>query len=265
MQDYIQMNLFEEQEGTTIYRKADALDNIRALYSMWKKGLLGGELMPEDSNPGLSKDSDENYHYFTLPMALNYQRDSYKLWTAASQAFADPCTNYLFNPNAVITTDVAKVRDDLLKYKVALQPNKHTEIWVTICRTIAEELKGTIKSLFQENGYRVANILEDIQVRNKKKYPYLSGNKIANYWLYVMSEYTSLQLVDKNNISVAPDTHVIQATYKLGLIDNINTNHVQADVAMAWREILSGSEFAPIDVHTPMWLWSRGGFVPIQR
>ncbi len=46
---------------------------------MYKRGELGGEIMPEDSNPHLNKDSLENYLYFTLPMALNYQRNSYTL------------------------------------------------------------------------------------------------------------------------------------------------------------------------------------------
>lgn len=36
--------------------------------------------MPEDANPNLEKNSLENYLYFTLPMALNYQRNSYTLW-----------------------------------------------------------------------------------------------------------------------------------------------------------------------------------------
>ena len=34
--------------------------------------------MPEDENPSLKIDSLENYLYFTLPMSLNYQRNSYK-------------------------------------------------------------------------------------------------------------------------------------------------------------------------------------------
>lgn len=53
------------------------LDNVDKLMAMYKNGYLGGEVMPEDANPNLRKDSLENYLYFTLPMALNYQRNSY--------------------------------------------------------------------------------------------------------------------------------------------------------------------------------------------
>ena len=61
--------------------------------------------------------------------------------------------------------------------------------------------------MFRDTEYSVQKVKEYI-VRNKKKYPYLGGNKICNYWLYVMEP-----------------------------------------------------ELVPIDVHTPMWLWSRGKFV----
>lgn len=56
------------------------IENVRIIYKMWKEGMLGGEYMPEDSNPHFNKDSINNFNYFTLPMALNYQRNSYKLW-----------------------------------------------------------------------------------------------------------------------------------------------------------------------------------------
>ena len=35
----------------------EILKNVDKLVKMYKKGLLGGEVMPEDSNPHLSKES----------------------------------------------------------------------------------------------------------------------------------------------------------------------------------------------------------------
>ena len=67
----------------------EILENVDKLVEMYKKGLLGGEGMPEDSNPHLSKQSIENYNYYTLPMSLNYQRNSYKLWESANQTWND--------------------------------------------------------------------------------------------------------------------------------------------------------------------------------
>ena len=63
--------------------KKQILSKIDTLIEMYKNGRLGGEIMPEDKNPNLEKSSLENYLYFTLPMALNYQRNSYILWDNA--------------------------------------------------------------------------------------------------------------------------------------------------------------------------------------
>ena len=60
--------------------KEQKLQKIEKLYNLYKSGKLGGDIMPEDSNPHLYIDSKENFLYFTLPMALNYQRNSYTLW-----------------------------------------------------------------------------------------------------------------------------------------------------------------------------------------
>jgi len=34
-------------------------------------------------------------------------------------------------------------------------------------------------------------------------------------------------------------------------------------VAERWKTLLEGTELDPIDVHTPLWLWSRSGFIHI--
>ncbi len=259
-----QTSLFEKTEAEEkVYDKADALSNIRKLYKMWKLGLLGGEFMPEDSNPHLPRDSEENLLYFTLPMALNYQRNSYKLWEGALASYNDETTRFIFSPNSVLSCDREILKTALMKYKVALQPNKHTEIWIRLCDTIVNDLGGSLRSLFNRCDYSVVKVLEEMQIKKKKNYPYLSGNKIANYWLYVLTQYTELPICDRQNISVAPDTHVIQSTLKLGLISDVSASNIQREVAEVWKKTLNGSEFSPIDIHTPMWLWSRGGFIDL--
>ena len=111
----------------------------------------------------------------------------------------------------------------------------------------------------------VDKIREFIQVKNKKKFPYLSGTKICNYWLYVIYQYTDRKYKNIDHLTVAPDTHVCKATLKLGLISNeeFNSSNVQSIVIKRWQEILKDTKYKPIDVHTPLWLWSRNGFIEI--
>lgn len=241
--------------------KDEILRKVQNLVHAYKQGLLGGEKMPEDENPQLKKDSKENYMYFTLPMALNYQRNSYVLWECANRMYADEAARRVFDSREVWAMPEELLRKYLVEYKVALQPNKQPLIWKKLCETIEDKFDGDIRNLFDVNGYSVKKIKEYIS-ENKKDFPYLGGNKICNYWLYVMEQYTDVQFIDRENISVAPDTHVIQASQRLGVIseEEMLAANVQQLVAERWAELLQGTGMVPIDVHTPMWLWSRGRF-----
>lgn len=237
----------------------EILDKVNKLVLAYKQGILGGEKMPEDENPHFEKDSKQNYMYFTLPMALNYQRNSYVLWECANRMYADNEAKQVFDSEAVCLMSEELLKEYLVKYKVALQPNKQPLIWKKICETIEYKLNGDIRNLFVINDYSVKKIKEYIQ-SNKKDFPYLGGNKICNYWLYVLEQYTDIEFVDRENITVAPDTHVIQASQKLGVItaEESQLASVQILLAERWENLLEGTDLKPIDVHTPMWLWSRG-------
>lgn len=49
--------------------------------------------------------------FFTLPVALNYQRNSYVLWVAVAETWKSPATRWIFDPAEVSNRtpdDVAK-------------------------------------------------------------------------------------------------------------------------------------------------------------
>lgn len=242
--------------------KKKILAKVDILYMMWKNGSLGGEVMPEDANPHLESSSLENYLYFTLPMALNYQRNSYTLWESANKTYLDKETRFVFNPRECLKRDFEEVQYALTKYRVALQKQKQTEIWLTLCNTFVELFDGDIRKLFEQFDNDVLKIKNFIQNENKKKFPYLSGTKICNYWLYVIWQYTDAEYKDLGDLTVAPDTHVVKATHRLGLItdDELNRSDVQLIVIDRWNELFKGTKYKPIDIHTALWLWSRNGF-----
>lgn len=247
--------------------KEKTLKNVKNLLAMYKNGELGGEIMPEDANPNLEKSSLENYLYFTLPMALNYQRNSYKLWESANLTWKDNSTRFVFNTKLVSKSSIEDIKKSLTKYKVALQPNKQPEIWIKLCNTINELFDGDIRNLFKNNGYDINLIKNYVQKQNKSKFPYLSGNKICNYWLYVLYQYTDIKFKNLEALTIAPDTHVVKATHRLGLINDreLELNNVQTIVIDRWNELLKFTPYKPIDLHTPLWLWSRNGFIEIKK
>ena len=239
--------------------KQQILLKVEQLLNAYNNGLLGGGKMPEHENPGLNIASKENYLYFTLPMALNYQRNSYVLWECANKMYNE--SPDVYDCKSVIDMPDDELRDILVKYKVALQPNKQPEIWKVLCTTFTQEFDGDVRIFFKRMNYEVRQIQSYIQ-QDKKKFPYLGGNKISNYWLYVMEQYTDAAFKDRENITVAPDTHVIQASVRLGVItdEESSLSNVQEIVTARWKELLKETEYVPIDIHTPMWLWSRAKF-----
>lgn len=246
--------------------KNEILDNVDKLMVMYKNGELGGEVMPEDANPNFKKDSLENYLYFTLPMALNYQRNSYTLWESSLNTYNDEETKFVFEPKICLEKSFEEVQYALTKYKVALQKQKQTEIWLALCKTFVELFDGDIRKLFYELDNDIDKIRDFIQKDNKKKFPYLSGTKICNYWLYVIYQYTDRKYKNIEKLTVAPDTHVCRATHKLGLItdEEYNSNNVQEVVINRWQWLLENTKYKPIDIHTPLWLWSRNGFKEVK-
>ncbi len=234
----------------------------KSLLEAFRKGELGQTVMPEDASPVFSnKDTEAKIAYFTLPMALNYQRDSYKLWESAHKTFNDPATRFVFSVLEVSRSSEEEVRSALLHYKVALQPNKHVATWMTIAKTVATKW-GSFEKLFDMTNNDFLNLKQMVQVENKKGFPYLSGPKIFNYWSFIISVYGGVPLKNREYIEIAPDTHITQCSVRLGVITEKEAlSFSKEKISERWRELLSGSGIDPIDMHPPLWFWSRNGFL----
>ncbi len=82
---------------------------------------------------------------------------------------------------------------------------------------------------------------------------------MTNYWLFILSQYTDVKLKNMQEISIIPDTHVLQCSIRLGISKENNSS---VEVAKAWKRILSGSGLSPVEMHPVLWNWSRAGFEP---
>jgi len=104
------------------------LQNVKQLVRLHQNGLLGGEVMPEDALIGIVSDEDLP-NVLTLGMSLNYQRNAYTLWQSVAHAYQDEATRWIFRPLAAAACEREELRSALLQHRVALQPNRHPEIW----------------------------------------------------------------------------------------------------------------------------------------
>lgn len=225
----------------------------------YEKGFLGNQAMPEDAHPEF-ENNEERLAYFTLPMSLNYQRNSYALWEAAKQTFEDSETSPAFSIHNTSILSQDQLRPLLTKYKLALQPNKHVSTWHRIATTIADEW-GDIDTMLSSLDYDFLKIQQAIQVAHKKGFPYLSGPKIFHYWSYILGEYCQVTLRNREFIQIAPDTHVIKCSILLGVLTEDEALSMKRDdISTRWREVLDGTGLSPIDMHSPLWFWSKNNF-----
>lgn len=216
--------------------------------------------MPKDAAP-LNLSDGNKLLYYTLPMALNYQRNSYTLWESAKTTFEDESTRKAFDINFLKSATEDELRPLLLKYKVALQPNKHTQTWLKIGQAIAKNW-GSLPNLLESANYDFLQLQKIIQVEYKKEFPYLSGPKIFHYWCYILQSYCNITLTNAEYIEIAPDTHVTKCSIRLGVITEEDAQTITKEKLSAkWREILRGTRITPIDMHSPLWFWSRNGFI----
>ena len=242
--------------------KDTLVQNCQNLIEAFKTGKLGQTKMPEDSNPGFDDNQMETrLAYFTLPMALNYQRDSYKLWENTLKTWEDAETRKVFDVKLVSKMSDEELRGLLMKYKVALQPNKHIATWKNISKTIFENW-GSVSAFIQASDSNFLTLKEFVQVTHKKGFPYLSGPKIFNYWSFILGEYGKIKFMNKEYIDIAPDTHITQCSVVLGVITKEESELMSKDsISERWRILLKDSDITPIEMHPPLWFWSRNGFI----
>jgi len=242
--------------------KDKIISNCRVLLEVYREGKLGYTRMPEDSSPSFTgKEAEKRLCFFTLPMSLNYQRDSYKLWEAALKTFGDKECRDVFDIGKCADMKPTDLRDCLMKHKLALQPNKHISTWKTIAETVLANWGSMIK-LLEDADYNYSQLKILLQDKYKKGFPYLSGPKIFNYWCFILNRYCKANLKNADLIEIAPDTHVIKCSVLLGVITEDEAKALSREkISERWREILAGSSINPIDMHPPLWFWSRNNFV----
>ena len=228
-------------------------------YKEWKLWYMK---MPEDANPWFSDNEKElRLVYFTLPMALNYQRNSYALRESVLQAYHDPQTRDIFDIQISSSLPKQELREKLMKHKIALQSNKHIDTRAKISTTIMSQ-RWSIKNLFTYANNDFLQLKNIIQKEYKKGFPYLSWPKIFNYRSFIVQEYWGITLKNSEYIDIAPDTHITKCSVRLWVItEEEAVNLTKEKISERRREILKWTWISPIQMHAPLWFRSRNNFL----
>src|SRR5882724_2968087 len=193
-----------------------SLAKVKTLLGYYEEDLIP-RLTQHEVRPRLPLGSRENYLYFTLPVCVNFQRSSPAMWSSALATYDDETTRYVFFPEELALQPIEQIRADLSKHKLALQPNKHVLIWTTIAQTLHDYYQDDPRQIIQEAQYDAGRLIKLLQTTHKKRFPYLSGPKLSNYWPYILSHFTDVEFANSHEISIIPDTHVLQSSARLGI------------------------------------------------
>ncbi|MBN1618361.1 hypothetical protein JW887_03395 [Candidatus Dojkabacteria bacterium] len=237
----------------------EIIKRLDLLKSAFESGKIP-QLHKHEVHPALDRGSRENYLYYTMTCSLNFQRSSPKTWQSALDTWNDPETQFVFFPERVVCTNIEKLKESLLRHRLALQPNKHVDIWYKISKTFNNEFHSDPRELFKAGNFDTEKVLYIVTTEMKKSFPYLSGPKLSNYFIYILLHYSDLKLKNRNSLSIIPDTHIMQATEVLGILPKEQINPLS--VESAWKNLLEDSEWAPVDFHAILWNWSRNNFKP---
>lgn len=239
--------------------KQKTLEKLQKLKSHYDEGEIP-ILHNHEVHPDLSISSRENYLYFMNTCSLNFQRSSPTTWKSALNTWNDEATRFVFFPEMVVKRSLDELREALLKYKLALQPNKHIQIWNKLACTYNSYFNNDPREIFKKGQYDAVQVLCMLQKEMKSDFPYLSGPKLSNYVLFILLHYSDLKLKNTKSISIIPDTHIMKSTVKLGMIDEKDMS--PENVSRTWSNLLSETKYSPIDFHSMLWNWSRNNFKP---
>ncbi len=235
------------------------ISKIKAIHQAFQDGRIK-RLENHEVHPDLPKGSRERYLYFFMSCTINFQRSSPALWQASYATWHDSETNFLFFPEQVVTKSFEEIQAAMTKHKLALQKNKHPTIWIKISETLNKYYENDPRKIMEECAYEIAKIIPMLQKEKKDIFPYLGGIKLSNYTMMVLNAYTDIKFKDMYNLSIVPDTHIINASAKLGVV---NENAKPNEVEIAWKPILKEVNIPPHEMHSALWHWSREGYPEI--
>jgi len=232
------------------------ISRLEKIKTAFEEGMLGNT--SHEEHPGLPKHSRENYLYFTLAPALNFQRRSEQLWHAAATTYSDVATSFVFEPYLVCETSDTDLRAALTEHALATRPIRHTDTWRRLCGTLVSRYRADPRVFLEACEWDVPKVLGEIEV-NKRLFPMIAGPKMSHYWLFILSRFTDAKFKNIQAISIIPDIHVRRATVYLGITDDAAVSPAER-LASIWQLGLEGSGISPSQLHGPLWLWSRAGF-----
>jgi len=239
------------------------------------EGIFGHNVMPEDLRPKLGsnlsasnveKGSYENLMFITLVVSIDYQRNADQLWEAGRRTFEDERTRWLFYPNEVIKKS-SMIVEAMKAHRLSEKPKKDAGIWFKVSKSLFEVYDSNPKSLIREcNDDALIIFNKKFDLRFKKLFPYLSGDKIFPLWIRMLHDNVGIDLKNLGKIPIPVDVHIARATFTTGCLTGKykgTISHVKDKIDEAWKRTLEFVQHPKLayrlQLDEPLWHLSKYG------
>ena len=207
-------------------------------------------------------DNDLYLNYVTFTSAIDYRKNikANDLWRAAKRWVKE--YPWIFKPKELLNKPLAQIiavfeqirERDIRSFRI-----QDIGIWLLIADALYEYGSKTSKLLeyFNFDAWRIYN---EFNGPLKKKFPFLSGDKILPMWLKILSEDAGIKLKNMEKLPLPVDKNVAEATYNLILGKKFegNLDKKSKEVVRAlWKRIADKLSVPVISFDTP--LWTLGG------
>jgi len=240
------------------------------------EGIFGHNVMPEDllptwgsdlSSSGIERGSYEHLLFITLVVSIDYQRSADQLWESGRKTFEDEQIRWLFMPKELVRKPFPEIVRAMKKHRLAKKPNKDARIWSTVSHSFFKFYDSNPLNLIKECNYDALKIFgKKFDPRFKKKFPFLSGNKILPLWIRMLHDNVRVELNNLNKIPIPVDVHIARATFTTGCLIGkyVGTiSDISPKIDEAWKqtlELVNHSQLKyRLQLDEPLWHLSKYG------
>ncbi len=232
-----------------------------------RTGIFEGAELPESRPPArAAPGSYERVMFYTLTVAIDYQRKASDLWDSARKTMDDESVQWVFHPGTVSKKTPQELVEALSKHKLSKKTNKDADIWRTICLSFLELFDGDPRKLFEKYDHDARQIFDVMRNKYGKKFPYLAGStgtsKILSLWIRIMHKEAQIPFKRLELVPIPIDIHTARATITSGCIaGDFEGSFVElAEIAKkAWMEACDNSGYYPLQLDEALWNLGRFG------
>jgi endonuclease III len=238
-----------------------AIDDLRAikisgrLYNQFytRKGFFADYSMPEYVLPrNLKEGSREHALFLTYVVSIDYMTDAVKLWKRSRGAY-ELHPEY-FKPEKILKASPRTVGNFVKKLGARYYTNA-AKTWIKISTVLTEKYDEDPRNLTKE-PLEIAGVKKRL-----KDFPYLRGNKLANFYIRAMGETGLLKVKNFEDLDIPVDKQVARFTIYTGVLKLLSDQFVgcaqeqplRGLIEEAWRHAAKTLGTAPWKLDEPIW------------